>query len=688
MVAVAGLIAAGLSAQPTQYDLSQAAAPRELFSTGYQAWKRRDFPATIAAMNQAAAKVPELGDYALFYLGAAQAASNDLPGAAASYRGLTENYPSSVLADAAGVEYARLELKLGEPALARAAAQRVVDRTEDAGNEQNARLVVARAAFAQGDFRTAYSEAQRIREKYPHGGADAPARALAYASLAAAPSVGASSPLEYHRNEAALLVREGQLAAALAQVSAALGLTPPATVRPELFWIRAEASRADQDAWREALTHYLTIAPDGAHAPTALGKLARIFWRNNDTEEARNYFTRIVGRFPTSGEAAESMLEIGRTFEDDDNLAAARAEYLRLIRRYPASEAAGLARFRAPFILYSHGSYSAAGAGFVAARAEAAAAADRDAATYWQARSLERAGDTPAANRLYRALAVSTASNYYPSLASRKVALEPDRIAAAGVSESPAGPVPQAAGAAGFHLTRIATLRDLGIRELEPPELRAIADTNDPALRRFVLAEMQAAGAWYDAIELATAMTARGELSAAAAERVRYPRGFWELISGEAARGRLDPWLVAALIRQESLYDPNARSGSDARGLMQLLPTTAEHWAPAAGLSSMALDLYDPNVNVRIGTTYLRGLLEMFDYDSYKAVAAYNGGEHAVAAWNKKYPGDDDQWVENIEYRETRDYVKKVIGGMREYRLLYAPPAHAPGSPTAASAPG
>ena len=88
----------------------------------------------------------------------------------------------------------------------------------------------------------------------------------------------------------------------------------------------------------------------------------------------------------------------------------------------------------------------------------------------------------------------------------------------------------------------------------------------------------------------------------------------------------------------------------------------------------MALDLYDPNVNVRIGTTYLRGLLEMFDYDPFKAVAAYNGGEHAVAAWNKKYPGDDDQWVENIEYRETRDYVKRVIGGLREYRMLY--PAH------------
>jgi soluble lytic murein transglycosylase len=663
---------------------SPAQATPELFRVGYQAWNRRDFPATIAAMNQAA-NLPGLGDYALFYLGAAQAASNDLTGAASSYRQLTEIYPLSVLADGAGIEYARLELKLGHPDIALAAARRVVDHTEEAGDEQNARLVVAQAAFAQGDFREAYSEAQRIREKYPRGQTDTPARALAYASLAATPSVGGSSPLDYHRSEAALLVREGQSAAALEQVNAALALAPPAPIRTELYWIRAEASRGNEAVSREALSGYLAIAPGGVHAPEALGRLARIDWRHDDTEGARNYFARIVAGFPRSAEASAAMFEIGRTFEDDGDFVAARSEYLRLTRRYPSSDSAEQARFRAPFLLYRQGSYAAAAAGFETCRAEAATAADRDGASYWQARSLEREGIGASAERLYRELARSMASNYYPSLASRKVALEPDGIPGAEGNEVSARFVPEATGAAGFHLARIVALRDLGIRELEAPELRAIAGSGEPALRHFVLAEMQAAGAWYDAIVLATAMAARGEIDAAAVERVRYPRGFWELISGEATRGQLDPWLVAALIRQESLYDPHARSGSDARGLMQLMPATAERWAPVAGLNPASLDLYDPGVSVRIGTTYLKGLLEMFDNDPFKAVAAYNGGEHAVATWNRKYPGEDDQWVENIEYRETRDYVKKVIGGRREYRLLYGSlvvpiPASAPAS--------
>ena len=75
----------------------------------------------------------------------------------------------------------------------------------------------------------------------------------------------------------------------------------------------------------------------------------------------------------------------------------------------------------------------------------------------------------------------------------------------------------------------------------------------------------------------------------------------------------------------------------------------------------------------------------MFNGNAFKAVAAYNGGEHAVAGWAAKYPGDDDQWVENIGYRETRDYVKKVVGGLREYRLLY--PAGSSVLPPAAPSP-
>jgi len=135
---------------------------------------------------------------------------------------------------------------------------------------------------------------------------------------------------------------------------------------------------------------------------------------------------------------------------------------------------------------------------------------------------------------------------------------------------------------------------------------------------------------------------------------------------------------VLALTRQESLFNPEATSGSNARGLMQLIPSTAMKVATANGTDPAKVELFDPAANVALGTAYLKSLFEMFGDDEFKAVAAYNAGEHAVAKWVAEFGGDSDEWVENIRYPETREYVKKVIGGRREYMLLGRPPALAP----------
>ena len=168
-------------------------------------------------------------------------------------------------------------------------------------------------------------------------------------------------------------------------------------------------------------------------------------------------------------------------------------------------------------------------------------------------------------------------------------------------------------------------------------------------------------------------MEKSGQLSHPVAERVRYPRAYWDLFSSASSRLALDPYLVLALSRQESLFNPKATSSSNARGLMQLIPSTARKMASQEGIDPEAIRLYDPSVNVQLGTAYLKNLFEMFNGDAFHAVAAYNAGENAVSKWIAKSPGADDEWVENIAYKETRDYVKKVIGGRREYLLLYQP---------------
>jgi len=667
-----GLLMGGAFAQrlPFERNKVEPIDPRQAFVEGYNAYRRGDWPAVIERMQLASAQVPELIDYALFFQGRAQRENGDLAGAAATLQRLTASYPQSVLADQTTLDFAEIELKLMRPDLAVIAARTAADRTDDPEIEQQARLILARALEASGDFHGEYAQAQLLRERFPNG----PFDALAYEVLGAHPSVTNTATLEYKHTEGALLLREGRAAAALEQFAAALAMEPPPPVRQELIWLTAQASRGSPESYRAALNRYLALAPGGAHAAAALNEIAHSWWHSDNTELAREYFNRLLRNFPGSTLAPEAMFEMGRTYEDDGNREAARTQYQGLIARYPDSDAATDARFRAPFMLYMLKHYDEASAEFASGAARAGAAAQRDMFAYWEARAFEANGETAQARAIYQRVALSIDSNYYPALAELKVHLSPLEFPAALAADPVAVGIPPAAEAAQFHLVRAIALRDLGLRELEAPELRAVEahSAGNSALRDFVLGEDLAAGAWYDAITLATRLTARGEINLPVAERLRYPRGYWDQVSQLAAGNNLDPYLVLALIHQESLFNPKARSGSDARGLMQLLPTTADRWAPEAGVNA-PLDLYDPSLSLRIGTVYLRNLMAMFDGNQFKAVAAYNGGEHAVAGWTAKYPGDDDQWVENIGFHETRDYVKKVIGGRREYRLIYAP---------------
>ena len=150
-----------------------------------------------------------------------------------------------------------------------------------------------------------------------------------------------------------------------------------------------------------------------------------------------------------------------------------------------------------------------------------------------------------------------------------------------------------------------------------------------------------------------------------------YPTGYLPTIRKYATLP-IDPYLVAGLIREESLYDPRALSRVGAMGLMQLMPKTAEKVARRLGLSSASREeLFRSNLNIRLGTAYLSELLEQFGGKIIYAVAAYNAGPHAVNRWISQF-GDRDaeEFVEFIPYRETRRYVKRVLTSYRVYKSV------------------
>jgi soluble lytic murein transglycosylase len=152
----------------------------------------------------------------------------------------------------------------------------------------------------------------------------------------------------------------------------------------------------------------------------------------------------------------------------------------------------------------------------------------------------------------------------------------------------------------------------------------------------------------------------------------------WPLPWADSVRGQAGgragpgPELVYAIMREESGYRPEVVSVSGARGLLQLMPETAERLARAIPLPTFAPDdLFLPEVNIRLGAAYLGDLLVRFGGRTSAAVASYNAGPQPVASWLQGSGAEDDEWVEAIPYDQTRGYVKRVLRSVHAYRVLY-----------------
>ncbi len=144
---------------------------------------------------------------------------------------------------------------------------------------------------------------------------------------------------------------------------------------------------------------------------------------------------------------------------------------------------------------------------------------------------------------------------------------------------------------------------------------------------------------------------------------LRFPLHHDDTIRRESTKNALDPAWVAAEIRAESVFDPNARSSADARGLMQVLPATGAGVAAKIGLPWTGGDsLYDADTNIAIGTAYLRQLMDKYGGKPYQVIAGYNAGPAPLGRWISQRPTmDPDFWIETISYKETREYVARVL---------------------------
>jgi len=269
---------------------------------------------------------------------------------------------------------------------------------------------------------------------------------------------------------------------------------------------------------------------------------------------------------------------------------------------------------------------------------------------YWAARVAEKTGERERARELYRS--VLARDNYYAAMAAARL----------GVPMTPSQTTVPAEPA---RIERIASLAPfVRAREL----LRARMPAEAAAEWRYGSAALDAdegpqsihlamSWGWYD-MAVATATSHR----IFADYRLLYPRPYDDAVAGAAELAGVEPTLLYAVVRQESLYRADATSAAGALGLAQLLPDTAKRIARRLGRPEPSrADLLVPEINLTLAAAELRSLLDEFAEQLPLALAGYNAGPNAARRWLPTGPLDADVWIENIPYNETRDYVQRVL---------------------------
>jgi soluble lytic murein transglycosylase len=399
---------------------------------------------------------------------------------------------------------------------------------------------------------------------------------------------------------------------------------------------------------------------------------ARATYRRGWRRDGRERLREIADRYPGTSSAINSLSLLGDLYESAGNVAAAHEIYIEISEQYPGSRVTPGVRYRLGIVSFLDGDYTEARKYFDRLRQASRWNEMRIKATYWAARARLSEGTperTAEAEGLFRSVQAHDPFGYYGFLAAERIDIDPwDRLSA-GPKPTPIQPETRE------RFALIALLQQAGLDEEAATVLETIVDAK---LRRpeemLGLSEALAEhGFGQEAVRLGWRAHARLRgVWTESVLRAVYPLAFTEIINAEASSRELDPFLVAAIARQESAFDAGVTSRAGARGLMQLMPATGRWWAGRLGIRDFSIDLlFHPETNVHLGTAYFADLQRRYG-ELQISLVAYNAGPTRARRWRQRPEyADPELFAERIPLSETRSYVRSVQSHYRIYRHIY-----------------
>ncbi len=653
-----------------------------------------NYTKALPILSQPALQQGLLGHYAEFYKARAELRLGHPDEARRAFQALQAPEPIGYLAEAAALGEAECDEALGDHAAALAIYQRLAATKPTSPDEVLIRA--GRAAKASGDMEAAKAAFERVYYEFP------------FSDWSAA----AATEVDWFYNGQPIAAGGNRYKLELGRAERLFGGKKYADARTGFERLRSAAQGDDRELvdLRLAECDYYLKRPRNARdrLRVYLDRPSRqaeaLFFHAVSARELglRDEYLKTVRRiaadFPAASWAEEALNDLANQYIRQDDDERTDQTLRELYEKFPTGRYAERAAWKIGWRAYRHGAYAETARVFERGAGDFPRSDYRPSWLYWMARAHEALSEQSLAEARYALLTTDYLNTYYGRLAVQHVA---DRNSGA--------PVPRLiVNAERSGDTPANGAVDVGDRSLPPnaPIVRALLglELYDQAIDELHYAQnmwgdspaIQATLAWsYRQQGLLVSGTRQFELFRAAITtmrraypqfltaggedipkdvlRVIFPIGYWDLIQKHAAARHLDPYLLAALVGQESTFVPEIRSPAQAVGLMQLMPSTGRRYVtalrPARRFSMSLLTTAEPNIEM--GTAYLADLMKRFG-EVHFALASYNAGEHRVARWISERPGvDRDEFIDDIPFPETQNYVKRILGTAEDYRRLY-----------------
>jgi peptidoglycan lytic transglycosylase len=649
------------------------------FAIGYAHYLDAQYPGAISAFEKAQPNIGELKDYTSFFIGNSYVQSN-YPASSVTYlRDFGARFPDSVYEYDATIAYARALLATNQPA----EAIHLLENHRTPAHAET-EYFLGKAYVQNNQGKTGAEILRRVyynyATSYTADNAAADLKKVPEATFLPAPTYSEHE----HRADAlykarrwgaaaeeykAMVAIQPASSAALIQLAnsymhdgnthearAALDLIPDdgSDASAEKWYQRAEIARKDNDdaGLNTILEHMRATTPKSPWLESALFSAGNMYLLRKDYDRAIDYYREIHLRFPEGTKAAYAHWKCAWLSYRQNRPEQAKKYFEEQVEFYPGTN-------------------------------------EVPNAMYWRGRMAEDDKDYGVARAYYEKLADRYRNYYYGVLARKRLALMPTAEAVTVASLQHIGSAKMYDAAAqvtdppedDLHYMRARLLENAGVSDLAVRELQA-GSSEGPSWEMLEIARIYSSGGEYyralQALKRAISGYFAFDINALPPEYWHglFPRPYWDALRRYSDENGLDPYLVAALIRQESEFNPEAISHANAYGLMQLLPRTGKGEAKKQGLQHYTTNsLLDPTTNIELGTRYFRQMVDHFGGQVEYALAAYNAGEERVEDWRASGTYRDvAEFIESIPFTETREYVQAIVRNVEVYKRVYGTP--------------